>query len=87
MVVLLGDGRGGFRRAEGSPLKVAPSVRKVALGDVNGDARLDIAAAEHDSYAVTLLLGDGRGGATATVRERTRCPGRPANSRRPATAS
>jgi hypothetical protein len=37
-------------------------VRKVALGDVNRDGRLDVVAAEHNSYFVTVLLGDGRGG-------------------------
>lgn len=61
MVVLLGDGRGGFKPAEGSPIKVGSSVRKVALGDVNRDGKLDAVAAEHDTYFVTVLLGDGRG--------------------------
>jgi len=61
IVTLLGDGRGAFRQA-GDPIKVASSVRKVALGDLNGDRKLDIVAAEHDTYSVTVLLGDGRGG-------------------------
>jgi hypothetical protein len=61
-VVLLGDGRGGFRPAADSPIKIGPSVRKVALGDVNRDGKLDVAAAEHNTYLVTVLLGDGRGG-------------------------
>ncbi len=62
LVVLLGDGRGGFKPAVGSPIKIGSSVRKVALGDVNRDGKLDAVAAEHDSYFVTVLLGDGRGG-------------------------
>ncbi len=62
LAVLLGDGKGGFRPAEGSPIVVASSVRKVALGDVNGDGKIDAVAAQHDSYDVTILLGDGRGG-------------------------
>jgi len=62
VMVLLGDGRGGFARAKGSPISVAPSARKVALGDMNKDGRLDILVALHDSYEVTFLLGDGRGG-------------------------
>ncbi|HEY7910977.1 MAG TPA: VCBS repeat-containing protein [Blastocatellia bacterium] len=61
VVVLAGDGRGGFTPAKGSPIKVAPSARKIALGDVNRDRRLDILVAQHDSYDITVLLGDGRG--------------------------
>ena len=62
VLVLLGDGKGGFTRAGGSPIPVGPSVRKVALGDLNGDRNLDIAVAQHDSYEVVILLGDGKGG-------------------------
>jgi FG-GAP-like repeat len=62
VVVLLGDGRGGFKQSKDSPIKVAPSARKIALGDVNNDRSLDILVAQHDSYEVTILLGDGRGG-------------------------
>src|SRR4029077_5644626 len=58
--VLLGDGRGGFRPAPGSPLPYPGG--EIGLGDVNGDGKLDIALADHDSYAITVLLGDGRGG-------------------------
>jgi hypothetical protein len=60
--VLLGDGKGRFDDAPGSPVKIASSVRKVALGDLDGDGALDVVAAEHDSYALTVLLGDGKGG-------------------------
>src|SRR5262245_43195284 len=60
--VLLGDGRGGFKRAEGSPIPVGSSARKVAVGDANRDGHLDIFIAQHDSYEVVALLGDGRGG-------------------------
>jgi hypothetical protein len=61
IVVLLGDGKGEFTDADGSPIKVASSVRKVALGDLNRDGKLDVVAAEHDTYNVTVLLGDGSG--------------------------
>jgi hypothetical protein len=58
--VLLGDGKGGFEPAPGSPLKHGGG--ELALGDVNGDGMLDLALTEHGSYAVTVLAGDGKGG-------------------------
>jgi hypothetical protein len=61
LMVLLGDGRGSFKPADGSPMKIGSSVRKVALGDVNRDGKLDAVAAEHDTYSLTVLLGDGGG--------------------------
>jgi hypothetical protein len=71
--VALGDGRGGFTRAPGSPFAVGPSPYPLALGDVNSDGRLDIVATATAtgphraqqlpfSRALTLLVGDGRGG-------------------------
>ncbi|HEX2491563.1 MAG TPA: VCBS repeat-containing protein, partial [Blastocatellia bacterium] len=60
--VLLGDGRGGFKPAQGSPIPVGSSARKVAVGDANRDGHLDIFVAQHESYEVVALLGDGRGG-------------------------
>src|SRR5207244_2581265 len=62
VAVLLGDGRGGFRPAPGSPIQLAIRPGEMALGDVNGDGRLDLALTDHDLYAVTVLLGDGKGG-------------------------
>jgi hypothetical protein len=61
VIVLLGNGRGDFKRTKNSPIVVAPSARKVALGDVNRDKNIDILVAQHDNTEVTVLLGDGRG--------------------------
>jgi hypothetical protein len=58
-VVLLGDGKAGFRPAPGSPLKYGAG--EMALGDVDGDGTPDLALTGHDSYAVTVLVGDGKG--------------------------
>ena len=69
----LGDGRGNFTRAPGSPFAVGPSPYPFAIGDVNGDEQLDIVATATAtgpqraqqlpmSRALTLLLGDGKGG-------------------------
>jgi hypothetical protein len=61
IIILLGDGQGAFEPSPASPIKVGPSVRKVALGDINGDGRLDIIAAEHDNHYLTILNGSGQG--------------------------
>jgi len=69
LTVLLGDGRGGFAAAPGSPFAVKPSAFAVAVGDVNGDGRPDLAVGHYSGQltnrgrdGVTVLLGDGRGG-------------------------
>jgi hypothetical protein len=60
--VYLGDGKGGFVSAKGSPFAAGPSPNDLALGDFNGDGNLDVAVANHGVKLVTVLLGDGKGG-------------------------
>jgi VCBS repeat protein len=57
VVVLLGDGPGGFAPAPGSPFPVGPGAYRLAVADVNEDGKLDIAASSFEGNAVTLLLG------------------------------
>jgi hypothetical protein len=64
IVVLLGEGEGRFRFAPGGSIPLPESPGEMALADLNGDGKLDLAIACHDSYHVTILLGDGRGGFT-----------------------
>ena len=59
VTVLLGDGRGGFKPAPGSPVKAA--AHQIAAGDVNKDGNPDLALAHHDSSGVAILLGAGDG--------------------------
>jgi hypothetical protein len=65
IVVLLGNGGKDsnklFRVTPASTLAVAESPGDMVLGDVNSDGNLDFAFVSHDSYDVTLLLGDGKG--------------------------
>lgn len=62
LTLLLGDGRGGFR-GPGTPVEVGRRpYRNLRTGDFNGDGRCDVVAASYGAGAVTVLLGDGRGG-------------------------
>lgn len=64
ITVLIGAGGpdARFRDAGGNAVTVADSPGELELGDVNGDTNLDLAFVSHDSYGVTILLGDGKGG-------------------------
>ena len=59
--VYLGDGKGGFSQAPGSPFPAGPNPSDIAVGDFNGDGNLDVAVANHAVKLVTVLLGNGNG--------------------------
>jgi len=70
--ILLADGRGGFRQPAGSPFPAGKAPWEVAIADFNRDGNLDLAVIPYDrdltdarQLAVTVLLGDGRGGFSA----------------------
>lgn len=60
VTVLLGDGRGHFRPAPGSPFTTGPHPSDLTVADFNRDGKLDIAAANHTVPQFSLLLGDGK---------------------------
>ena len=66
--VFLGDRKGTFTRAGGSPFAASASTsfftRAIRMVDVNGDRRLDIITANGSEHTIGVLLG-GRGGFTA----------------------
>ena len=65
VTVLLGDGRGQFHPAPGSPFAAGHCPNDIAVGDFNGDKKPDLAIVNHDTPYLTLLLGDGQGRFTA----------------------
>lgn len=67
--LLLGDGKGGFRKAAGSPFPAGDAPWMFTVGDANGDGIPDVAVVPyqpqmHDpgKFGLTVLLGDGKGG-------------------------
>jgi len=60
--VLLGDGNASFTAAAGSPYPVLNRPYNVAIGEINGDAKLDLAITHDDINDMTILWGDGNGG-------------------------
>jgi hypothetical protein len=58
---LLGDGKGHFRKAPGSPFPAGHLPSDIGIGDFNGDGNPDLLIPDHQTPYVTLLLGDGRG--------------------------
>jgi hypothetical protein len=64
VTILLGDGKGGFTPAKGSPFLAGHDPNDIAIGDFNRDGKLDLAFANHEEKHLTVLLGDGNGGFT-----------------------
>jgi len=69
--ILLGDGKGGFHPAPGSPFAAGAKPWQVFVGDLNGDGIPDLAIipyqrdiASETQNVVTILLGGGRGAFT-----------------------
>ena len=68
VVLLLGDGKGGLALAPNSPIVMKegqhPHTHGLALGDLNGDRKLDLITVNNSDNDVSIAFGDGRGGFT-----------------------
>jgi hypothetical protein len=66
VMLLLGDGNGGFTLASNSPIVMKDGqhfhTHGLAMGDVNGDSKLDLVTANNEDNDVSVALGDARGG-------------------------
>jgi VCBS repeat protein/List-Bact-rpt repeat protein/FG-GAP repeat protein len=60
--VFLGDGTGGFVKAAGSPFATDLGPFALALGDLNGDGKLDLVVVNSIGDSISIFLGDGLGG-------------------------
>jgi len=65
--VLLGDGRGWFVPAQGSPFKIGRMPASLVTADLDGDHDLDVVTTNEASHDLSIVLGDGRGRATAAA--------------------
>ncbi|HEY6044961.1 MAG TPA: VCBS repeat-containing protein [Pyrinomonadaceae bacterium] len=59
--VYLGDGKGGFTQAGGSPFASGPEPNDITIADFNGDGNPDVAIPNHGVKSVAVLLGNGKG--------------------------
>jgi VCBS repeat protein len=71
VTILLGDGKGGFHHAPGSPFPAGAKPWQMAIDDFNRDGNADLAIIPYErdlvdprKLAMTILLGDGKGGFT-----------------------
>jgi hypothetical protein len=77
VTILLGNGKGSFKEAEGSPFFAGPQPNDIAIRDFNNDGNPDLAFANHENKFLTVLLGNGKGSFTAAPKSPFRVEGIP----------
>lgn len=68
VTILLGNGRGNFTAAGGSPFFAGPQPNDITIKDFNIDGNPDLAFANHEHKFLTVLLGNGKGNFTAAAK-------------------
>ena len=66
VTILLGNGKGGFTQATGSPFFAGHAPNDIAIGDFNNDSNPDLAFANHERKYLTVLFGRGDGSFVAS---------------------
>jgi len=61
ITILLGNGKGKFTKAEGSPFFANRFPNDIAIADFDKDGNLDLGIANTETSQLTVLLGNGRG--------------------------
>ncbi|WP_273455338.1 FG-GAP-like repeat-containing protein, partial [Nevskia ramosa] len=72
ILILLGDGQGGFSVGGQYVAEYPSSANSMTIGDFNGDGHVDVAATNTNTANISILLGDGAGGLAAPVNYRIR---------------
>ena len=72
-LVMLGDGAGNFSAPTSFTTDSVGKAVSLALGDLNGDGKLDLVAANTSAPGLAVLLGDGSGGFGPAVHYRWAC--------------
>lgn len=76
IVVLLHQG-GGAQLRETARLKLTRPASELAAADFNRDGHLDVAVADHDTFAIVILHGDGKGSLRLGPTVRAKQTGKP----------
>ena len=61
VTILLGDGKGNFNEAKGSPFFANRFPNDISIADFNKDGNLDLSIANTETKFLTILLGNGKG--------------------------
>ena len=77
VTILLGNGKGSFTGAAGSPFFAGPQPNDIASKDFNNDGNPDLAFANHENKFLTVLLGNGKGTFSAAAKSPLRGKGIP----------